>query len=550
KIHDMISSVRTDYVMDPILTLFGPTGQIIAQNDNYYGGDSLLAVKLPADGAYVLEVRDCRYNGHDKFTYCVEVAKRAFAETVFPLAVQRGKTLEAEPIGPFCNAKEKIRWLAAADAALGTHDLRLATSRGELNPVSVLVCDEPQIIAPTTNHALGAAAKLSFPVGVNGRFAKPDETHYYAFDARKDAWYDFELYAHRQGLPLDAVFEMYDAKGARVKVLDALGKAADEIDDVALYGDEIPQDKDPRFNFHAPADGRYVLAVRDAHGRGGADFVYHLRAAQGAPDFELTGQYYLGMLAPGLHTVWFARVHRRNGFEGPVAIHVDGLPKGVTQEPVTIPAGMTDCSIILAAAADAPMNATLVNVVGRSEATDRAGKPITIERSGRTVCELQGEGGGQYMRTCQTKVLGVAKQLDLAEIVATPGELTLRPGQKSEITVKVRRQPGFTEPVNLDVQYIYPGAPTTAARRGTQLPPGVALGKASKLQLTEKGQVLEGKVVIEVAADAKPIERRPIAVLAGVNISFSVNTVYGSNPIYLTVAPAAKSTQTAAVRGP
>ena len=30
-----------------------------------------------------------------------------------------------------------------------------------------------------------------------------------------------------------------------------------------------------------------------------------------------------------------------------------------------------------------------------------------------------------------------------------------------------------------------------------------------------------------------------IAVLAGVNISFSVNTIYGSNPVYLTVAPKA-----------
>ena len=68
---------------------------------------------------------------------------------------------------------------------------------------------------------------------------------------------------------------------------------------------------------------------------------------------------------------------------------------------------------------------------------------------------------------------------------------------------------------------------------GEQLPPGVTVGKASKLRLS--GKTLEGKVILEASDKAVPVTRLPLTVLARVSITFSITTNYGTNPVYLTV---------------
>ncbi|MDA1231183.1 MAG: hypothetical protein O2856_10450, partial [Planctomycetota bacterium] len=59
-IHTMVV-VHPIYHMNPILTLVGPSGQIVAENDNYFGGDSFLNCELPENGEYVIKIRDVRY---------------------------------------------------------------------------------------------------------------------------------------------------------------------------------------------------------------------------------------------------------------------------------------------------------------------------------------------------------------------------------------------------------------------------------------------------------------------------------------------------------
>jgi hypothetical protein len=241
------------------------------------------------------------------------------------------------------------------------------------------------------------------------------------------------------------------------------------------------------------------------------------------------------MLAPGTRAVWFAQVTRYNGFAGPVKIDVAGLPRGVSFEPVTIPPGVEHCSVLLSAAADARVAASLVTLTGHAEYTQPDGKMETVVRRGRITCEQQGEGGGQYLWPCQTQIVGVVEKLDLVKVEATPSAITLAPGGKVEIAVRVERDKDYTDPVNLDMVFIHP-QPFVAVKLGSQLPPGVSLGKASKLRLTGSGKTLEGKIVLEATSSALALERFPITVLAGVNFSFTVNTTYGSNPVYLTVA--------------
>jgi hypothetical protein len=513
-IHDMVS--RSGYSMDAIVVLFGPNGQVVAQNDNFYGGDSVLNCKLPHDGVYVLEIRDTRYGGDPRWSYCVEASERPFVQGVYPLAVERGKSQSAELLGFALGNDAGMILSADANEPAGRKSIAFETPRGRTNPIEVVVSDYPQMIA-RENHSPATALELAFPLGVSARFTKSDEVHYYAIQAKKGDVYSFEVEAQRRGLPLDSVLEVFDDKGKKLS----------EADDAPLM-------RDTQLTFQAPADGKFLLTVRDLHGRGGESFIYYLRTERTGPDFELLGEWYYAMLAPGTNTLWFAKLNRLNGFTGPVKIEVEGLPAGVSFTPVTIPAGMNHCGVILSAAPEAKTGATLVKVRGTAEIPGSDGQPRQVVREGRAVCELQNQGGGQGRWPVQTQIVGVVEKLDLLKVEAAPNEITLLPGNKAELKVRIERRDGFTDPVSLGMAFTY-----FTASLGEQLPPGVTLGAASQTRLS--GKALEAKLILEASPKAISVDRLPVAVMAGVSISFSISTTYASNPIYLTIPAAVTS---------
>ncbi len=512
RIHNMVVSGPRIYLMDAILTLIAPSGQVVAQNDNFHGGDSFLHFQATMDGEYLLEVRDARYAGNDRYTYCVEIAQRPYIHTVYPLAVAPGAKVQAEAVGHMLG-DAKASFTAPSD--VGAHRVRVQTSAGETNPATVVVSSLPLVEEREPNNACAAATPISFPQGINGRLESPDDADFYGFEAKQGEKFLFEIEARRHGSPLDSILEIQDAQG----------KVLAEADDSDIY-----RDKDSQLAWTAPADGNYCVVVRDLHARGGSRYVYLLRAERPEPDFQITGEYYYAMLAPGMRTLWFVKLERLNGFTGPVTLEVQGLPEGVTYEPITMPPGVTDCGLILEAAKDAPIGAALVGVYGKASMEDPDGKPREIVRRGLVKCEQQNSGGGQNDWPIETQIVGVTKPLDLTSVTAEPGELTLKPGETKEITVRIERQAGFDDAVTLSTEFKY-----LARIKAPQLPRGVTMSPKSKARLS--GKVLEGTVVLTAADNALPVERMPIAVVAQVSIAFSINTFYATNPIYLTVLP-------------
>jgi hypothetical protein len=515
RLHSMVVRGPRIYLMDPILTLIGPNGQVVAQNDNFFGGDSFMHVRLPLSGAYTLEVRDARYAGNDRYSYCVEISDRPYVRAPFPLVIQQGQSTDVELVGYNLGESPRLT-LRADDYAAGFSRVRFDTPRGPTNLAPLGTSPLPQVLETEPNDAPQAAQRIELPVGINGRLQAPDDVDYYALQAERGRTYRFEVQSHRHALPTDSVLELYDAQG----------KLLAEADDLATQ-----RTKDSLLVWTAPADGTYYLAIRDLHGRGGPEFLYHLQAEEQQPDFELFGEYYYAFLAPGTRMIWFARIERQGGFRGPVAIEVENLPQGVTYTPVTIPEGMDHCAIILSADASAPIDAALVRVLGRATIDDGAGGTREIVRYGQVTCEQQSSGGGQARWPIETQIVGVTAPLDLKSVTATPEEITLRPGEKAEIAVRIERSEEFTDPVTLAMAFDY-----FTQTFGAQLPPGVTMAAGSTTRLV--GKQLEGKIVLAADDKALPVERLPIAVMARVSISFSITTNYASNPVYLTVLPA------------
>ena len=509
------------YHMNPILTLIGPSGQIVAENDNFYGGDPFFHCELPEDGEYVLQVRDVRYAGSEKFTYCIEVSDRPFLTAMFPLAVQQGTTVEAIPVGFGFNNAQPIPLTAAADDAAGWNPLRYESQAGTTNEVPVFTSPYPQYAVGEGSDSLETATTISLPCGVSGRISKPDSPQYFAFEARKGHNYRFDLEAARHGLPLDGLLEVYSADGTR------LAEADDTPGSPHAWAWSA---KDSRLHFQAPDDGLYYIAVSDLNGGAGERHVYYLKAELDGPDFALFGEYYYAMLAPGTRMLWFAGIKRLNGFDGPVTLGIEGLPPGVELTPAKIPAGMDHCALILTAAADAEIDANLVRVYGTATVERPDEGPQEITRYGLVTCELQQGGGSAQIRwPCKTQIVGVTKPLDLISVEANPTEVSLQPGERVEIDVRIVRQEGNADPVTLAMSHMY-----YTNSVGDQLPPGVTLSSESRTQL--KGDETEAKLILEASSDALAVENLPIAVMARVYATYNISTNYASTPISLTVS--------------
>ncbi len=510
------------YHMNPLLTLLGPSGQIVAENDNFYGGDSFLHCELPDDGEYVVQIRDVRFAGSEKFSYCVELSDRPFLKAMFPMAVQQGSSVEAMPVGFGFEEVSPVELTAIDDQPGVWQPTRYESANGPTNEVPVLTSPHPQYVVGAGSDSLESAIPIELPCGVSGRVETTDGAQYFAFDAVKGNVYRFEVEADRHGLPLDSVIEVFNSDGA------LLSEADDSSGSPHAWS---YTSKDSTLRFQAPADGQYFVSVRDLNGGAGDHYVYYLRAEPGGPDFELFGEYYYAMLAPGTRMLWFAGIKRLNGFDGPVKIGIEGLPAGVEMTPATIPAGMNHCALILTAQEDAEIDAGLVRVFGKANVTPPDESPREIIRDGIVTCELQQGGGSAQLRwPCKTQIVGVTQPLDLVSVETSPTSINLQPGGRAEIKVKVVRKEGNSDPVSLAMSHLY-----VTNSSGEQLPPGVSLSGDSRTQL--KGDESEATIILEAAKDALPVSDLPIAVMARVYVTYNISTNYASSPISLTVSP-------------
>jgi hypothetical protein len=145
----------------------------------------------------------------------------------------------------------------------------------------------------------------------------------------------------------------------QLTILDPSGKAL-------LQDDDQPGTLDARIDLVAAAAGTYTAVVRSLSPRRGAfDEVYRLEVRRQSADFSLSIPQAinvpLGGSASGKVTV-----HRNGNWPGPVALSIEGLPRGVrvTGE-MTIPEGKNDLAIAFEAAPDAEVISKPIRIIGR-----------------------------------------------------------------------------------------------------------------------------------------------------------------------------------------
>ena len=194
--------------------------------------------------------------------------------------------------------------------------------------------------------------------------------------------------------------------------------------------------KDSRLFFKAPADGEFLVKVKDVRGFQGPDFRYTLTVRARRPDFKVA----LGGADPkvgaGGAREFKVSAERIDGFEGPIRVDIAGVPPGFrVTTPLVIEAGQLEALGVIAADAGAAAPAAHSARASVVSATARVGdRDVT-----HPVNNL-----GNIQLAPRPKLLVTIGPADggprpLGESAHGPLEFAIEPGQTITLTVKIER---------------------------------------------------------------------------------------------------------------
>lgn len=260
--------------------------------------------------------------------------------------------------------------------------------------------------------------------------------------------------------------------------------------------------KDSRLRFTAPADGEYILRLRDVRGLGGDDFPYRLTLRAPSPDFRLSVAPQNPNVPAGGRIPLTVTAFRIDDFDGPIEVAVEGLPEGLSATTGVIAPGQVSTTLLVSAEEGASLKTAVpLQVVGRAQIHNR-----TVARAA---------DAGEKL-----KFLSLMPRPDI-EMAALTKEVTLQPGGTAEVKVAIRRNNDFGGRVPVEVR---------------NLPPGVRVLDVGLNGVLINEDENERSFVLEALPNAEPIEQ-PIIMSGRVETRSPQQTSYAAEPIRLVVKP-------------
>ncbi len=347
----------------------------------------------------------------------------------------------------------------ARDAKAGARFLRLVTPRGASNPLVFEVGELPEVSEPPAGSS---PTDIAIPSTVNGRVVpegrpgqqlRTGDVDGFRFHAAKGQRLTIGV-AARSLMPYlsDAVPGWFQAA---IAVRDGSGREVAYADDHLFH-------PDPVLHFVAPADGDYVMEIKDALYRGREDFVYRVKVAEAIAAREATIErdFDKRLRLPAVITGRIDAAGDRDSYSfsgrrgDRIVIAVTARRLGSPLDSVVElldPAGRR-----VAANDDAEESAWGLNTHdadSRVAATLTANGTYTVR-----VSDAQRKGGAEY--GYQLRVGPPAPDFELR---VTPSAVSGAPGASLPLNVEIRRVDGFDGEVALSLREAPRGFALTGA---------------------------------------------------------------------------------------
>ncbi len=340
------------------LALYDAKGKELAYEDDYrFHPDPVLRWEVPADGEYVVEIKDAIYRGREDFVYRITIGELPFVTSIFPLGGRAGVKTDVELSG--WNLPVKSLAMRGGQGP-GIYPLAVREGDSVSNSVPFAVDTLPECLDKEPNDRRASAQQVALPVVVNGRIDQPDDWDVLRFQGRAGEEVVVEVQARRLNSPLDSLVKLTDATGSE------LARNDDHDDQGAAL---VTHQADSYLRARLPADGTYYLHLGDMQHKCGPEYAYRLRISPPRPDFDLRVVPSTINARAGATVPITVNALRKDGFSGEIALALKDAPDEFVLSGGRVPVGQDQVRLTLTA--------------GRT----REDAPVSLHLEGRAVIE-------------------------------------------------------------------------------------------------------------------------------------------------------------------
>ncbi|MDP6719678.1 MAG: PPC domain-containing protein, partial [Pirellulaceae bacterium] len=401
--------------------------------------DAYASIVAPADGKYVIEVRESAYARGNNYRLHVGTFPRPTAS--YPAGGKLGEELEVKFLGlPSGDLKQKFTLPAEEVTDFGI----FAKDNGGIAPTpnNFRLFEHGNAFEAEPNNEMGAASPVELPLAFNGIIQEAGDVDFFRFSAKKGQQFQVECYARRIRSGLDPVMHLYKADGG------------------GIASNDDSRGPDSYFRFNVPADGEYIIRVTDHLGRGGPDLVYRIEFQAVKPNLSLSiprveryGQYRQQIFVPrGGRFATLINAGRGN-FGGELVLEGKGLPEGIKMICENMPANMSSMPVVFEAAADAPLSGRLLAFSARHVENE------AIRGSFGNSADFVRGGPGQSIyrrKAVEQLAVAVVDELPFKIDIVQPKVPIVRNGSM-QLKIVATKKEGWDEQINVQLPFRPPG---------------------------------------------------------------------------------------------
>lgn len=492
-----VEAMRLGRVMfDPYLAILDQNRFELAVNDDspLLKRDCAASIIVPEDGPYTILVRESSYEGSPDSQYRMHIGSFPRPRAIFPPAAKPGEEVEFSFIGDSKGDLKKKFKVGNVPFPAFIEDGGQSSPSGNMVHVSQL--DYFNETEPNENHkeACPIENPPRAPFAFHGILSSPDDQDRFRFQAKKGENLRFQVLARELRSPLDSVL--------------TIRQAADNKH-LQTNDDQTPGIPDSRLDYEIPADGEYILEIRDQLKRGGPDFVYRIEILNRAPSLSTTlpaadrvdTQKDKMIHIPRGNRLAIAPNVTRSNIGCDIAFHAPALPAGVSVKTPPVPRSISAFPILFEAAADAPIAGGLYRFEIEDPTTKLRG-PFTEKISHLYV---NNQGDYQVTDTERISVAVIEEAPFHLELFAPPVPLVRNGTMTLKVTAK--RAKDFTKKIKVTLPWKPPGI---GAPNEVEIPEGKdevdlilnanADAPVSEWQLLVNGEAITDRGLVRVSS--------------------------------------------------
>ncbi len=431
-------------LLDTVLSIFGPDGSELVSADDtpLFRQDPFVSLIVPADGRYVVQVREINFEGDENSRYALHLGSFPRPGFVYPAGGPAGKNVRVrfggDASGDF---DQEFRLPESPDGKFALFAERHGQLAPTPNPFRVSPFENVLETDPNDDAQSAPRVAADLPVAFNGIIERPGDKDCFRFRATRESVFEFEAFACRIGSPLDSL----------ISIVDMTGNLLVSNDDDGSH--------DSRLVFAAPQSGEYALCVEDKRREGGPNFVYRVEATEVRarvtaflPRPNRLSQERQTIAVPRGNRVMAFLGAQRTAFDWEVRLVAEGLPAGVSMSGARLAPDRFWTPVVFESRADSPIAGALVRVLATGE-----GRGETVRGGFVQVVDLVGGPADALFRSVEVDRLAVAV-VDESPLLISLEEPKVALARDGTIALKieVERRDGFDGPVDIAFPFLPP----------------------------------------------------------------------------------------------